>query len=124
MKLVIISVPAIVSNDEIVAAASQFAAHLDMSGLKCNILGKNEITIDNPSVTVHSLLEPIIQRCNHENPATVIANFWRMVSMGEIPKATLLTLTQGVNRAITKKYLASRNVDCFIKLFDSALTMM
>lgn len=124
MKLVIISVPAIVNDNEIIEAASQFAASLDMAGLKCNILGKNEITIDNPSTTVHSLIENIIQRCSNENPTVIVANFWRMVSMGEIPKTTLLKLTQGVNRVITKKYLASRNADCFLKLFDHALTMM
>lgn len=124
MKIVVISVPAIVSDNEIVEAASQFAAHLDMAGLKCNILGKNEITVDNPSTTIHSLIETIIQRCNDKNPTTIVANFWRMVSMGEVPKPTLLKLTQGINRVITKKYLASRNADCFLKLFDSALTMM
>lgn len=124
MKLVIISVPAMVNDNEIVEAASQFAAHLDMTGLKCNILGKNEITIDNPSTTIHSLIKPIIQRCNDKNPTVIAANFWRMVSMGEIPKQTLLKLTIGANRIIAKKYLASRNADCFLTLFDTALTMM
>lgn len=124
MKIVIISVPAIVSDSEIADAASQFAAHLDMTGLKCNILGKNEITIDNPSTKIHSSIETIIQRCNHENPTVIVANFWRMISMGEIQKPTLLMLTQGINRTITKKYLESRNTPCFLKLFDSALTLM
>ena len=63
MKIVIISVPAIVSDNDIKEAAIQFAATLDMSDLKCNILGKNEIALNNPSTTIHTTLESIIQRC-------------------------------------------------------------
>lgn len=124
MKIVIISVPAIVSDADIKEAATQFAATLDMSGLKCNILGKDEITLENPTITVHTLLENIINRCKNDNPTVVIANFWRMVSMGEISKPSLLKLTTGVNRIITKRYLESKGVPCFIKLFDEALKMM
>lgn len=124
MKIVIISVPAIVSDADIKEAAIQFAATLDMSGLKCNILGKDEITLENPSTSIHTLLESIIGRCKNDNPTTVIANFWRMVSMGEISKQSLLKLTTGVNRVITKKYLDSKKYSCFLKLFDEALKMM
>lgn len=124
MKIVIISVPAIVSDTDIKEAAVQFAATLDMSGLKCNILGKNEITLENPSTSIHTLLESIINRCKNDNPTVIIANFWRMVSMGEVSKATLVKLTTGVNRAISKRYLDSKGVTCFIKLFDEALKMM
>ena len=124
MKIVIISVPAIVSNADIEEAAIQFAATLDMSGLKCNILDKGEITLDNPSTTIHTLLENIINRCKNDNPATVIANFWRIVSTSEIPKPALLKLTTGANRVITKRYLDSKNYSCFLKLFDEALKMM
>ena len=124
MKIVIISVPAIVSDADIKEAAIQFAATLDMSGLKCNILGKDEITLENPSTSIHTLLESIIGRCKNDNPTTVIANFWRMVSMGEISKQSLLKLTTGVNRVITKKYLDSKKYPCFLKLFDEALKMM
>lgn len=124
MKIVIISVPAIVSNADIEEAAIQFAATLDMSGLKCNILDKGEITLDNPSTTIHTLLENIINRCKNDNPTTVIANFWRIVSTGEIPKPALLKLTTGANRVITKRYLDSKNYSCFLKLFDEALKMM
>ena len=52
MKIVIISVPAIVSDADIKEAAVQFAATLDMSGLKCNILGKDEITLENDVLRV------------------------------------------------------------------------
>ena len=124
MKIVIISVPAIVSDADIKEAAIQFAATLDMSGLKCNILGKDEITLENPTTTIHTLLENIIKRCKNDNPTTVIANFWRMISMGEISKQSLLKITTGVNRVITKRYLDSKNVSCFLKLFDEALKMM
>lgn len=124
MKIVLISVPAIVSDADIKEAAVQFAATLDMSGLKCNILGKDEITLDNPSTIVHTLLENIINRCKNDNPATVIANFWRIVSTGEIHKSALLKLTTGMNRVITKRYLDSKNCSCFLKLFDEALKMM
>lgn len=124
MKIVIISVPAIVSDADIKEAAIQFAATLDMSGLKCNILGKDEITLENPSTSIHTLLESIISRCKNDNPTTIIANFWRMVSMGEISKQSLLKLTTGVNRVITKRYLDSKGVPCFLKLFDEALKMM
>ena len=124
MKIVIISVPAIVSDADIKEAAIQFAATLDMSGLKCNILGKDEITLENPSTSIHTLLESIINRCKNDNPTTVIANFWRMISMGEISKQSLLKLTTGVNRVITKKYLDSKKYPCFLKLFDEALKMM
>lgn len=124
MKIVIISVPAIVSDADIKEAAIQFAATLDMSGLKCNILGKDEITLENPSTSIHTALESIISRCKNDNPTTIIANFWRMISMGEISKQALLKLTTGVNRVITKKYLDSKGVPCFLKLFDEALKMM
>lgn len=124
MKIVIISVPAIVSDADIKEAAIQFAATLDMSGLKCNILGKDEITLENPTTTVHTLLENIINRCKNDNPTTVIANFWRMISMGEISKQSLLKITTGVNRIITKRYLDSKKCSCFLKLFDEALKMM
>ena len=124
MKIVIISVPAIVSDADINEAAIQFAATLDMSGLKCNILGKNEITLENPSTSIHTALESIISRCINDNPTTIIANFWRMISMGEISKQALLKLTTGVNRVITKKYLDSKGVPCLLKLFDEALKMM
>lgn len=124
MKIVIISVPAIVSDTDIKEAAIQFAATLDMSGLKCNILGKDEITLENPSTSIHTLLESIIGRCKNDNPTTIIANFWRMISMGEISKQSLLKLTTGVNRVITKKYLDSKKYPCFLKLFDEALKMM
>ena len=124
MKIVIISVPAIVSDADIKEAAIQFAATLDMSGLKCNILGKNEITLENPSTSIHIALENIISRCKNDNPTTVIANFWKIVSTGEIPKPMLLNLTTGANRVITKKYLDSKGVLGFLKLFDEALKMM
>ena len=124
MKIVIISVPAIVSDADIKEAAIQFAATLDMSGLKCNILGKDEITLENPSTSIHISLDSIISRCKNDNPTTIIANFWRMISMGEISKQSLLKLTTGVNRVITKRYLDSKKYPCFLKLFDEALKMM
>ena len=124
MKIVIISVPAIISDADIEEAAVQFAATLDMGGLKCNILGKDEITLENPSTSIHTLLENIINRCKNDNPTIVIANFWRIVSTGEILKQELLKLTTGVNRVIAKRYLDSKGCSCFLKLFDEALKMM
>ena len=124
MNLVIISVPAIVGDKEITEAATQFAATLDMSGLKCNILGKNEIMLENPTTNIHTLLNTIVKKCHHTHQTVVIANFWRMVSMGEISKDTLLKLTTGINRTITKKYLDTNGYPCFLRLFDDALKMM
>lgn len=124
MKLVLISVPAIVGDKEIVEAATQFAATLDMTGLKCNILGKNEIMLENPTTNIHTLLNNIIKKCHHTHQTVVIANFWRMISMGEITKESLLKLTTGVNRTITKKYLETNGYSNFIKLFDDALKLM
>ena len=124
MKIVIISVPAIVSDNDIKEAAIQFAATLDMSDLKCNILGKNEIALNNPSTTIHTTLESIIQRCKNESITITVANFWKMVSIGELSKSTLTKLTTGMGRVITGRYLESKKQSHFMKLFDDALKMM
>lgn len=124
MKLVIITVPAIASDHDITEAAQQFAASLDMPGLKCNILGKNEIALENESAKIHSQIDSILSRCKHDNPTIVVFNFWRMVSVGEISKASLTKLTTGVNRSITKRYLSSKNYEWLLKIFDDALKMM
>lgn len=124
MKLVIISVPSIVNDAEINEAASAFAGHLNIEGLKCNILNENEITIENPVKTVQSTIEKIVKDCYNDNPFITYANFWNNISKGRITKDELVLITKPSNRRFTQTILQQKGLTGFSTMFDDAVKSM
>lgn len=122
MKLVIISVPNNLSCDDIKEAAREFAEVLELPTIKVNVLDEADIQVESATETIVPIINAIYGKCNHPNQLTAIANFWRLVSTGEINKAMLQTLA--VHRNATKQYLKQKQLDCFLALFDDALKRM
>lgn len=122
MKLVIISVPNIIDTDDIRHACTEFAEALELSDIKVNILEEADIQVQSASDIVTPIIDVIVDHCNHPNQLISVANFWRLVSTGEINKAMLQQLA--AHRNATKAHLKQRKLDCFLALFDDALKRM
>ena len=122
MKLVIISVPDDTCIDGIRCACTEFADTLMLPEMRVNILEKADIEIESAQQTVEPIIENIINNCVNPNPLFTVANFWRLVSTGQIKKGALETLM--VHRNATKAYLKSKKLECFLGLFDDALKRM
>lgn len=122
MKHVIILVPSIVNDIEIKEAAQQFAAHLDMDGLRCIIANDNDLQIKNPIKEIHDGVNAIMNEINSDSRITSIVKFWTLIKSNKIPKSALIALQ--TNRTITKKYLKQRNAEWLLGLIDEALTAM
>lgn len=122
MKHVIILVPSIVNDIEIKEAAQQFAAHLDMDGLRCIIANDNDLQIKNPIKEIHDGVNAIINEINSDSRITSIVKFWTLIKSNKIPKSALIALQ--TNRTITKKYLKQKNAEWLLGLIDEALTAM
>lgn len=122
MKIVIISVPSNLSLDEIKHACAELAECLELPEIKVNILNESDIQIESAASTVSPIIESIVKRCSHPNQLITIANFWRLISTGEIDKPMLQTLA--AHRNATKAYLNRNNLNCLLQLFDDALLRM
>lgn len=122
MKIVIISVPNNVSHDDIKQACAEFADVLELPTLKVNVLDEADIQVESATDIVTPIINSIYGKCNHPNNLVSVANFWRLVSTGEINKGMLQTLA--THRNATKAYLKQKKLDCFLALFDDALKRM
>ena len=122
MKLVIISVPNNVSVDDIREAASEFANVLEIPAIKVNVLEEGDIQIQSSTEIVNPIIDRITSMCKHPNDLVTVANFWRLISTGEINKSALQKLV--AHRNATKAYLKQQKLDCFLALFDDALKRM
>lgn len=122
MKLVIISVPHNVDVNDIKAACVEFADTLELPNLKVNILEEGDIEIKSANEIVTPIIEKIVQMCKHPNDLVTVANFWRLISTGEINKGMLQNIV--AHRNASKAYLKQKRLDCFLALFDDALRRM
>ena len=122
MKLVIISVPNDIDIADIKKACTEFAETLELSDLKVNVLEEGDIKIESASSRISPIVANICAKCINPNPLFTVANFWRLVSTGDISKGDLETLI--AHRSATKAYLKSKKLECFLSLFDDALKRM
>ena len=122
MKLVIISVPHNVDVNDIKTACVEFADTLELPNLKVNILEEGDIEIKSANEIVTPIIEKIVQMCKHPNDLVTVANFWRLISTGEINKSMLQNIV--AHRNASKAYLKQKRLDCFLALFDDALRRM
>ena len=122
MKLVIISVPSNVSLDEIKSACAEFADVLELPNLKVNVLEEGDLEIKSANEIVTPIIDKIAQMCSHPNNLVTVANFWRLISTGEINKDMLQNIV--THRNASKAYLKQKKLDCFLALFDDALKRM
>ena len=122
MKLVIISVPNNIDVNDIRHACTEFAETLALSEIKVNVLDESDIKVESAQQIITPILKSIIDNCVNPNPLYTVANFWRLVSTGQISKATLEKLM--IHRNATKAYLKSKKLECFLSLFDDALKRM
>ena len=122
MKLVIISVPSNASIDDIKVACTEFADSLELPDLKVNILEDADLEIKPASEIVIPIIDKIVQMCTHPSNLVTVANFWRLISTGEINKGMLQNIV--AHRNASKAYLKQKKWDCFLALFDDALKRM
>lgn len=122
MKLIIISVPSNVDINDIKSACAEFADVLELPNLKVNVLEEGDLEIKSANEIVTPIVDKITQMCSHPNNLVTVANFWRLISTGEINKGMLQNLT--AHRNATKAYLKQKKLDCFLALFDDALKRM
>ena len=122
MKLIIISVPSNVDINDIKTACTEFADVLELPELKVNILEEGDIEIKSANEIVTPIIDKIAQMCRHPNDLVTVANFWRLISTGEINKGMLQNIV--AHRNATKAYLKQKKLDCFLALFDDALKRM
>lgn len=122
MKLVIISVPNNIDVNDIRHACTEFAETLALSEIKVNVLDESDIKVESAQQIITPILKGIIDNCVNPNPLYTVANFWRLVSTGQISKGTLEKLM--IHRNATKAYLKSKKLECFLSLFDDALKRM
>lgn len=122
MKLVIISVPNNIDAQDIKHACAEFAECLELPALKVNVLDEADIQVENAANIVSPIIEKICTKCVNQDQLITVANFWRLVSTGEINKAMLQTLA--AHRNATKAHLNRKKLDCFLALFDDALRRM
>ena len=122
MKLIIISVPNDIDVNDIRHACTEFAETLALSEIKVNVLDESDIKVESAQQIVTPILKNIIDNCANPNPLYTVANFWRLVSTGQISKGTLEKLI--VHRNATKAYLKNKKLECFLSLFDDALKRM
>lgn len=122
MKIVIISVPSNVSINDIEEATSEFANVLELPTIKVNVLEEGDLQIQSATEIVNPIIDKITSMCKHPNDLVTVANFWRLISTGEINKGVLQKLV--AHRTATKAYLKQQKLDCFLALFDDALKRM
>ena len=122
MKLVIISVPNNASIDDIKVACTEFADSLELPDLKVNILEESDLEIKSANEIVIPLIDKVVQMCLHPSNLVTVANFWRLISTGEINKCMLQNIV--AHRNASKAYLKQKRWDCFLALFDDALKRM
>ena len=122
MKLVIISIPNNIDENDIKQACTKFAEVLELPTIKVNILNEADIQVQSANDIVNPIISTIVDHCVHPNQLITVANFWKLISTGEIDKAMLQTLA--AHRTATKANLKQRKLDCFLALFDDALKRM
>lgn len=122
MKLVIISVPNNVDENDIRRGCAEFAECLELPTIKVNVLNESDIQVESAANIVSPIVEAICAKCVNQDQLITVANFWRLVSTGEINKAMLQTLA--AHRNATKAHLNRKKLDCFLALFDDALRRM
>lgn len=122
MKLVILSIPKNISDQEIKEALVDVCVQLEIPTIKVNILEEKDIKLDDVNNIISKDVDTILRDCMNQDHLISVANFWRNISTGQINKQTLLTLTR--NRTALKAYLQKKKAEYFLKLFDNALLMM
>ena len=122
MKLVIISVPSDISDDGIRCACTEFAETLMLTEIRVNVLEESDIQVESISAKINPIISNICAKCVNPNPLYTVANFWRLISIGEISKGDLETLM--AHRNATKAWLKNKKLECFLSLFDDALKRM
>lgn len=122
MKLVIISVPNNVDINDIKSACVEFADVLELPNIKVNVLDEGDFEIKSANEIVTPIIDKITQMCRHPNDLVTVANFWRLISTGEINKGMLQNIV--AHRNASKAYLKQKKLDCFLALFDDALKRM
>ena len=122
MKLIIISVPNHIDANEIKRGCAEFAECLELPTLKVNVLEEGDIQVESAANIVSPVIEMICNKCVNQDPLITVANFWKLVSTGEISKAMLQTLA--AHRNATKAHLNRKKLECFLALFDDALRRM
>lgn len=122
MKLVIISVPNNIDVADIKRGCAEFAECLELPTIKVNVLDESDIQVENAANIVSPIIENICAKCANQDQLITVANFWRLVSTGEINKAMLQTLA--AHRNATKAHLNRKKLECFLALFDDALKRM
>ena len=122
MKLVVLSIPKDVPDQEIKEALINVCIQLDIPTIKVNILEEKDIKLDDINYVISKDADIILRDCMNQDNLISVANFWKNISQGKITKQTLLTLTR--NRAALTAYLKKKNAEYFLKLFDNALLMM
>lgn len=122
MKLVIITVPALIDTDELKLAVKAFCETLDLPAVKANVLDRADLEIPNASAEVAPVLDAILTRCKSKDTLQCISNFWYAIAKGEIKREHLLLLTK--HHIATQNYLKKHNSTCLMQLIDNALKMM
>ena len=122
MKLVIISVPNNVDINDIRSACAEFADVLELPNLKVNVLEEGDIQIQSATEIVNPIIDRNTSMCKHPNNLVTVANFWRLISTGEINKGMLQNIV--AHRNASKAYLKQKKLECFLALFDDALKRM
>ena len=122
MKLIIISVPNQIDENVIRRGCAEFAECLELPTLKVNVLEEGDIQVENAANIVSPIIEKICNKCVNQDSLITVANFWRLVSTGEISKTMLQTIA--AHRNATKAHLNRKKLDCFLALFDDALRRM
>lgn len=122
MKLIIISVPNNVDINDIRSACAEFADVLELPNLKVNVLEEGDLEIKSANEIVTPIIDKIAQMCRHPNDLVTVANFWKLISTGEINKGMLQNIV--AHRNASKAYLKQKKLDCFLALFDDALKRM
>ena len=122
MKLVIILVPNNVDINDIRSACAEFADVLELPNLKVNVLEEGDLEIKSANEIVTPIIDQIALMCRHPNDLVTVANYWRLISTGEINKGMLQNIV--AYRNASKAYLKQKKLECFLALFDDALKRM
>lgn len=123
MKIVVIQLPAILSDEEIREALQVMALHLPvpetaMDQVNVNII--NSFKKLNPTSDVASKCDAILELCcDAQSNIATITNFWKNIANNKITKGQLLEIMR--HPTVARIHLKKRNAECFLNLFETAL---
>lgn len=130
MKIIVLQVPSIISDEEINEALQMVASLLPIPTISpekvmlVNILSENDQKSLDPTKNIASKCDKILEMCvdPNKNNVVTVTNFWLNVNNQKITKGQLLEITKFPTAA--KAYLKKRGAECFYNLFESALTYL